>query len=212
MEDQVPTFEEIRAILKGITVSQQESAREFDRRQQESDRRQQESDRKISRIMEETALSMKDTDRRLKALSSELNGISKSNGDFAEEYFTNAFEQDKLIFADMHFDYLKTDINVSSPKSGRRDEQYDIVLYNDESIAVIEVKYKARENDLYDIIRKAKTFRDWFPEYANHKIYLGLAGMSFLNNTIKDAEEKGIAIIRQKGEKTIVNDKNLKAY
>ena len=237
MEDQVPTFEEIRAILKDIAASQKKAQQEADRswqqeaerwkkeaerRQQEADRRKQEDDRRkqeadlrlqeINRIMQETALSMKDTDRRIKALSTELNGISKSNGDFAEEYFNNAFENDNLFFAGMHFDYLKNDINISNPKSGKRDEQYDIVLYNDESVVIIEIKYKACKNDIYDIIRKAETFRDWFPEYVDHKIYLGLAGMSFLKNTVKNAQDKGIAIIRQRGDKTVVNDKNLKAY
>ena len=190
MEDKVPTFEEIRAILKDIAATQQETSRQM----KDTDRR------------------MKDTDRRINAFASELNGISKSNGDFAEEYFNSAFENDNLIFAGMHFDYMKNDINVSNPKSGKRDEQFDIVLYNDESVAIIEIKYKANKNDIYDMIRKAEAFRNWFPEYADHKIYLGLAGMSFLKNTIKDAENKGIAIIRQRGDKTIVNDKNLIAY
>ena len=197
MEDQVPTFEEIRAILKDIAASQQDT----DRRMKETDRQMKETDRQ-----------MKNTDRRINALASELSGISKSNGDFAEEYFNNAFENDNLIFAGMHFDYLKNDINVSNPKSGKRDEQFDIVLYNDESVAIIEIKYKAGKNDIYDMIRKAEAFRSWFPDYADHKIYLGLAGMSFLKNTIKDAESKGIAIIRQRGDKTIVNDENLIAY
>ena len=107
---------------------------------------------------------------------------------------------------------MKIDLNVSSPKSGKQDAQYDIVLYNDESIAIIEIKYKASKNDINDLIRKAGIFRDWFPEYSDYKIYLGIAGMSFLKNTVKNAEAKGIAVIRQRGGKTIVNDKNLKAY
>jgi hypothetical protein len=175
----------------------------------------QETDRRIDKLFlsqQETDRQMQDTDRRIKAIATELNGISRSNGDFAEEYFNNAFENDNLIFADMHFDYMKKDIHVSNPKSGKRDEQFDIVLYNDESVAIIEIKYKACKNDIYDMIRKAEAFRIWFPEYADHKIYLGLAGMSFLKNTIKNADDKGIAIIRQRGDKTVVNDKNLKAY
>jgi hypothetical protein len=182
----------------------QETARQM----QETDRQMQETDRK----MQETDRQMQETDRRIKALASELNGISKSNGDFAEEYFNNAFDSDNLIFADMYFDYMKNDINVSNPKSGKRDVQFDIVLYNDECVAIIEIKYKACKNDIYDLIRKAEVFRDWFPEYADHKIYLGLAGMSFLKNTVKNASDKGIAIIRQRGGKTVVNDKNLIAY
>ena len=244
METQVPTFDEIRAILKDIAASQQESRQEYDRRQkeyeqeakrsrqkyeqaakrrqQEADRRQQAADRRqqeadlrlqeLDRLMQETISSMKDTDRKMKAWGIELNGISSSNGAFAEDYFNNAFEHDNLSFADMHYDYMKTDLNVSNRKSGRRDEQYDIVLYNDESVVIIEVKYKACENDIYDLIRKAEAFRGWFPEYADYKIYLGLAGMSFQKNTVKNADNKGVAIIRQRGGKTIVNDKNLKAY
>ena len=183
MEHQVTSIEEIWAILK-----------------------------ETDRIVQETAVSMKDTDRRIKALSTELNGISKSNGDFAEEYFNNAFEQDNLFFAGNHYDNMKTDLNLSNPKSDKKDVQYDIVLYNDESVVIIEIKYKACKNDIYDIIRKAETFRSWFPEYSDQKIYLALAAMSFHRNTIKNAENKGIAIIRQKGDKTIINDKKLIAY
>ena len=204
MEDQVPTFEEIREILKDIAASQQDT----DRRMKDVAASQEKTDRQ----MKETDRQMKETDRRINALASELNGISSSNGDFAEDYFNSAFENDNLIFAGMHFDYLKNDINVSNPKSGKRDEQFDIVLYNDESVAIIEIKYKASKSDIYDMIRKAEAFRNWFPEYADHKIYLGLAGMSFLKNTVKNAENKGIAVIRQRGDKTIVNDKNLIAY
>jgi len=162
--------------------------------------------------IEEIWAILKETDRRIKALTTELNGISKSNGDFAEEYFNNAFEQDNLFFAGNHYDYMKTDLNVSDIKSGRRDEQYDIVLYNDDSVVIIEIKYKACKNDIYDIIRKAESFRSWFPGYIDHKIYLALAALTFHRNTIKNAENKGIAIIRQKGDKTIINDKKLIAY
>ena len=36
--------------------------------------------------------------------------------------------------------------------------------------------------------------------------------LRYSRNTIKNAENKGIAIIRQKGDKTIINDKKLIAY
>jgi hypothetical protein len=204
MKDADRRIQETDRIVQETTLSMKET----DRKMQETDRKMQETDRK----MQETDRRMQDTDRRLKALVTELNGISKSNGDFAEAYFNNAFEQDNLLFADMHFDYMKKDLNLSNPKSGKRDEQYDIVLYNDKSIVIIEIKYKACKNDINDLIRKAEAFRGWFPEYSDYKIYLGLAGMSFLKNTLKNADDKGIAIIRQKGDKTVVNDKNLKAY
>ena len=215
MENKVASIEEIRAVLKEIADMQNEYRKEEERRRQEADLRRQEAvlrGQEIDRLMQENFISMKDTDRRIKALTTELNGISKSNGDFAEEYFNNAFEQGNLLFAGNHYDYMKMDLNVSDIKSGRKDAQYDIVLYNDESVVIIEIKYKACKNDIYDIIRKAEAFRSWFPGYIDHKIYLALAALSFHRNTIKNAENKGIAIIRQKGDKTIINDKKLIAY
>ena len=222
MENQVSPIEEIWAVLNRIAAMQEQSKQEDERRRQEDERRRLDDERR--RLEDERRrlegdlrkqsidFQMRDTDRRIKALTTELNGISKSNGDFAEEYFNNAFEQDNLFFAGKHYDHMKTDLNLSNLKSGRKDVQYDIVLYNDESIVIIEKKYKACKNDIYDVIRKGEAFRAWFPDYADHKIYLTIAAMSFLRNTIKNAENKGIAIIRQKGEKTIINDKNLIAY
>jgi len=38
---------------------------------------------------------------------------------------------------------------------------------------------KAHLNDIPEILRKAETFKVNFPEYQNHRIYLGLATMVF---------------------------------
>jgi hypothetical protein len=39
-----------------------------------------------------------------------------------------------------------------------------------------------------------------------------LASLAFEKDTIRKAKEHGIAVIRQRGGKTIVNDENLIAY
>ena len=160
----------------------------------------------------ETDRQMQETDRMIKKLSQNIGGIENSNGAFAEEYFAQAFKTDDTkTFAGMHFDRMATNLNMKDLRINRQDE-YDIVLYNNESIVIIETKYKGRERNIDDVIKKAESFRFWFPQYRNHKVYLGLASLSFEGNTIKNAKEKGIAIIRQQGGKTIVNDKNLVAY
>ena len=162
--------------------------------------------------MIELRTSQEKTDRQMKILQKTVSGIGESNGEFAEEYFRQVFETDaNKTFAGMHFDAMETNIDVKDPKIQRQDE-YDIVLYNDESIAIIETKYRGRERNIKDVINKADSFRFWFPRYKKHKVYLALAGLSFENDTLRKAKENGIAIIRQKGDKTIVYDKNLKAY
>ena len=149
-----------------------------------------------------------ETDRTFKKLFKEVGGISNNNGAFAEEYFTTAFEENKTL-GKLHFDDIQTNISV---KDRNEEDEYDIVLYNDESIAIIEVKYKAKEHDIDHVVQKADSFRRWFPKYKKYDIYLGLAGLSFQKETVPKAKEKGIAIIRQKGDKLIVNDKYLKPY
>ena len=156
----------------------------------------------------ETERIKQETDRMFKKLFKEVGGISNNNGSFAEEYFATAFEENKTL-GKIHFDEIRTNISV---KNLKKEDEYDIVLYNDESIAIIEIKYKAKEHHIDDVVQKADSFRCWFPEYQKYKIYLGLAGLSFQKNVVLKAKEKGIAVIRQKGEKLIVNDKYLRAY
>jgi hypothetical protein len=151
-----------------------------------------------------------ETDKLIKNLSKEIGGISHSNGDFAEEYFANAFEHDPT-FAGEHFDAVETNINIKDPARQKQDE-FDLVLYNTDKIAIIETNYKARESNIEDVIKKADAFRYWFPNYKKHKIYLGIASLTFEDNIIRKARKHGIAVIRQRGGKTIVNDKNLKTY
>ena len=202
------TPDEIWAILrenakgvKEIRALQKETSLQM----KETERKMQETDRMIKERSAET-------DRRIKLLQKEVSGIGESNGEFAEEYFRQVFETDAdKTFAGMHFDAMETNIDVKDPKIQRQDE-YDIVLYNDESIAIVETKYRGRERNIKDVIDKADSFRFWFPRYKKHKVYLALAGLSFEKDTLRKAKEHGIAIIRQKGDKTIVYDKNLKAY
>jgi hypothetical protein len=150
----------------------------------------------------------KETDRKFQELRQEIGGITKSNGEFAEEYFVNVFENDKK-FGNIVYD--NWNLNLKG-KAGDCEGEYDIVLINGSSIAIVETKYKPRETDIEKMIENAKKFRTLFPYYAKHKIYLGLAGLSFSNNIIGVARKRGIAVIRQRGNKTIVNDDNLKAY
>ena len=161
-------------------------------------------------LLQEIAGSQKEILEIIKNLSKDVGGIANSNGEFAEDYFENAFKAEP-VFAGQHFSVMQKNLCVADPSIKRRDE-FDIVLYNTNTIAIIEIKYKARESHVNDVIKKADAFRFWFPKYKNYKIYLGLACLSLEEKVIEKAEAKGVSIIRQCGGKTIVSDKNLKVY
>ena len=144
----------------------------------------------------------------INAMNESINGISKSNGNYAEEYFENAFAQN-MTFAGIHFDEMLKRKRFINPT---REDEFDIILLNKKNVAIIETKYKAREKYIDAVIKKAESFRYWYPNKKGHKIYLGLASFRFEDNIIDKAKKKGIAVIRQLGDKTVVNDENLKAY
>ena len=86
------------------------------------------------------------------------------------------------------------------------------MLINGKSVGIIEVKFKAHKSDIEKVLEKAETFRFNFPEYKNHKIYLGLASLSFYSELELACKEKGIAVIKQVGDTVVILDEGLKAY
>ena len=187
-----------------------ESDAEFNKRMAESDaefnKRMAESDAKFK---QEMAASRAEFDKRMKELSEQIGGMSKSDGLFAEEYFFNSFEQGHQTFFGEEFEDIKR--NVPSMVVGFKDE-YDIVMLNGKSVGIVEVKYRARLDDIPKIINKANTFRGNFPNYQNHRVYLALATMIFNKRLEDECIKNGIAIVKQMGDTVVINDKHLKIY
>ena len=169
---------------------------------QETAKRQAEYDRKREKANEEF-------DRQMKKINETLGGWANNHGFFAEEYFFNAFEKGKQNFFGEHFDEIEK--NVKGIKKGFKDE-YDILLINGKSIGIVEVKFKAHINDVPKVLQKAETFRVNFPEYKEHQIYLGLATMVFYPELEQECINEGIAVVKQVGDKVVINDKHLKVF
>jgi len=150
-----------------------------------------------------------DFDRRIKKLEEITGSWANNHGSFAEEYFFNSFENGKQNFFGEKFDKIKK--KLYNFWQGIEDE-YDIVLYNHSSVALIEVKYKAHENDIPKVLKKAETFKILFPNYKDFKIYLGLASLSFYPELEQECIKQGIAIIKQVGDTVVINDSHLKVF
>ena len=93
------------------------------------------------------------------------------------------------------------------------EDEFDITLFNGNNVALIECKYRAKEDDVVKLInKKVSNFRQLYPYYADHTIYLGIASFSFDDRIEKFAKENGVAILRQKGDVVEIEADNLKAY
>jgi len=148
-------------------------------------------------------------DRRMKKLEELTGSWANNHGTFAEEYFFNSFENGRQNFFGEKFDKIEKNVK---PLDAKIKDEYDIVFINGKSVAIIEVKYKAHERNIPQVIKKAETFRVNYPDYANHQIYLGLASMSFYPELEQACVEQGIAVVKQVGDAVVFNDAHLKVF
>ena len=158
--------------------------------------------------MAETRAQIAETDAHLRAsddrLTKKLDTIGKlvgsignGHGEIAEEFFFNTIS-DKLKLAGIEYDFV--DKNVTRNKHGVQDE-YDIFMVNGKDIAIIEVKYKAHENDVDRLIhKKYKNFKKLFPEYRNFNHHLALASFKVHDDVIKQAREQGVIVLQRRGD------------
>ena len=115
-----------------------------------------------------------------------------------------------MVFAGIKYDTISKNIHI---KRKRLEDEFDVVLYNGNSIALIECKYKAHEKDLTKLVeKKVNNFRELNPDYANYTIYCGLGSFSFYPELEQQALDLGVAVLKQKGELMEVNASTIRAY
>ena len=172
---------ELKKLVANLAVSQKETDAQI---------------KELSVSQKETDMQMKETGRKLDKVAKILGGIGLNQGDVAEDFFYNSFIKDNhlgcLIFDD-------TTKNMEKHR-GKIQEEYDIFLTNGESIAIIEVKYKAHLEDIDKLNRKFNNFKALFPIYKDHKLYGAMASFYF-NKETKDALLKqGYFVVERAGD------------
>ena len=213
------TLDTLYAYLHESSKESDREFKEFRESMKELRESQKETDRQMKELREfqkETALQMQETDKKIREVTGELGGIGNSNGDFAEEYFQNAFLNDPKLNGEI-YNRVSFNLNTRSTNGQKQQkDEYDIVLSNEESVAIIEIKYHLRkenmENILSKVLNKIETFKAFFPAYKNHKFYLGIASLSFKKNIEDIILQEGIAVIKQVGGKMVINSENLKVF
>ena len=152
-------------------------------------------------MMADLLLSQKETDKQFKETDKkfkEIGGIGKSNGEIAEDFFATALEQN-LQVGNLKFDFV--DFNLRR-KRKNTEAEYDIILYNNYKVLIIEIKYNFKMHHLrtfYD--ERMKKFRKLFPEYSKYKVYGGIAALTFDKNVIQEAKNYGFYILKQNNDK-----------
>jgi hypothetical protein len=161
-----------------------------------------ETDRRLKDLSEKFA----ETDKKIAQVSKQIGGIDNNIGYHAEQFFQNVFA-DKKVFGGIKYDEIVMNMKFSE------DVEFDIVLKNGNSVALIEVKNRIRPNFVKKLAEeRVNKFRKCFSMYKNHNIYLGIAGFSFGKDVLESAKKYGVGIIRQVGDGIEVDATGLKAY
>jgi len=185
---------------------------------QETDRRFKETDRKFKenaksfketeKFIKETSASIKRTERMICDANKQIGGISRSNGEFCEEYFINSFKENPTFLGekfDRVLEYLK-------PEPAVVNDEYDLVLRNGSIVVLIEMKYKADIDDVKRMFLKLRSYRANYPMFKDYKVYLCIASFRFRANVRARAAKEGIVLIQQRGDKIEVVSENVKAW
>jgi len=169
-----------------------------------------ESRKEIAEIRELQKKSSEESDKEMKKLRQAIGGIAASNGAMAEESVFNAIGKDKT-FAGIKFDDMHKNVRIMSGFETKT--ELDILMLNGDTVSLIETKYKVEKKDVVDLInKKLAYFRQIFPKYDNHKIILGIGGMSFEDNAEEVARENGIGIIKISGNKIECYTDGIRVY
>ena len=199
------TDQELKDLVASLAVSRTETKDFFKETKElfkETDKKFKETDKKFK----ETDKQLKEIGRKLDKVGLLVGNISNNQGDVAEEYFVNSLK-DSLKIANIDFDLLLT--NVGLKTKNIRDE-FDILLVNGESVALIEVKYKVHPNILEVLPKKIEHLK-LMPQYKSYKIYAGIAGFYIPDEVIEEATKKGYFVLQRKGDIIQTYADNLKA-
>ena len=168
------TDDELKALVASLAVSQKETGIQ----------------------LKQTDLQLKETDRKLDKVAKMLGGIGANQGDVAEDFFYNSFIRDNHL-GSLAFD----DITKNMEKHrGTIQEEYDLFLTNGESIAIIEVKYKAHLDDINKLERKFNNFKKLFPIYKDYKLYGAMASFYFNQDIKGELLKRGYFVVERSGD------------
>jgi hypothetical protein len=119
------------------------------------------------------------------------------------------------MFAGIKFDFIVhgTEQSRKLPDGKKVNGEYDVVLRNGSSIAIIEVKHRVGIDALTRLTTvQLPRFKQVYPEYKDFKMYLGLGGMTFERGVAEEAHRQGIATLMLSGDAVEIDDKDVKAW
>ena len=196
------TDDELKALVASLAVdskSLHEAQRVTDEQMKLNAIAQKATDEQMKRTEElvaSLAIAQQESTRKLDKLGELYGNVGKNQGDVAEEFFLNSLLKDNHL-GSVHFDDVTTNMGRHR---GQIQEEYDLVMTNGDAIGIVEVKYKAHENDLDKLDRKMQNFKKLFPIYQNYKQYGAIASFHINDKAKREALNRGYFVLQRSGD------------
>jgi len=191
------TDQELKDLIASFAITQEKADRQFNQRLEKS---RADFDKRMEKL-----------DAKLNKISEEVGGISNNQGHHAEQYFQDILLE-KLTFGGQKYDRMIHNLECFD-KNKVPQIEFDIVLVNGKSVAIIETKNRIHPSFVKEFVEKRlPKFKEFLPEFSKCKTYLGIAGFSFSKKVLEEARKYGIGVIRQIGDSVEMETSNLKAY
>ena len=196
LKDLVASLAVGNAELRASQRVTDEQMRVTDEQMRATDEQMRATDKQMKEQSREMKEQMRATDKKLKSLGIHLDGITKTTGEDAEEFFYSSLTAKDLKLGNMRFDVATK--NLLAKKDGRSHE-IDIFLENGDSVAIIEVKNKVKQQSLEQLDHIIENFYEFHPAFKNYKIQGAIAGKIFSEDLQKRALNKGFIVLTQQG-------------
>jgi Holliday junction resolvase-like predicted endonuclease len=204
-------FAELRAsqakteeILKAHTVALAAAQAKTDAQMAKTDAQMAKTDAQMAK----TDAQMAKTDAKYASTLEMLTGITTSQGLVSEEFFYNTLA-DTLCVAGIKYDSITS--NIKHKVNGKWME-VDLLLENGSSLAIIEVKYRARNSNIEQLKNTIKNYREAFPQHKQFKIYAGIASFSIDEFVATQAHAQGFFILKRKGDLLEVDTQGMRSF
>ncbi|MBF0153698.1 MAG: DUF3782 domain-containing protein [Magnetococcales bacterium] len=146
------------------------------------------------RIMQE---SNEETNKKVKEVSTLVGRLGDRWGEFVEGLVAPACE---TLFAERGIPIHKVSPRVKAKLPGNRRMEIDILVVNTDTVALVEVKSKLKQDDVREHLTRLGEFKDFFPEYASRRVMGAVAGIVIEEGVDRFAINAGLWVIVQSGD------------
>ncbi len=189
------TDDELKALVASLAVDSK-NMHEAQKITGEQMKRTDEQMKRTDEQMKRTDEQLKRTDEKLERIGINLANIGKNQGDVAEEFFFNSLAKDTHL-GPIRFDDIEKN---NLKRRGKTEEEYDIIMTNGQTIGIVEVKYKAHENDLNKLDRKMRNFKPLFPWFKDYRVYGAIATFHINDDAKEEALRRGYFVLQRSGD------------